>query len=615
MADKQVSVRMTASGGRQVKAEFTEVGREGARAFDQLQRSSRASGAALQNVGFQVQDFAVQVASGTSPTRALAQQLPQLLSGFGLLGVALGTAAAVFVPLIAMLNDSGDAAEEFEDSLKDLESTTRGLVDAAKLATTPMEQLRQQFGRNAAAVNALYRAQLQIARLDFLSSQAEAAGTFSGMAEEIGGLLDEITRLQAVTEAQGASRWGDAFASDAVDQLAEKFGMTVEQAQELRTALDQLGSSSDSGPQAVFDAIQAVQTAMMAAADESGRLPPVLDEAYRRLTSLGMEVLPLLKSGLGEATDEAGKLAAVDVGAGIRGAVDDTNMLIGKLIAAYDASRAIQAQFDRKYKQYGGRGTYRGDETTTKGAGAFVYTGPALDANNNVITKGGGGAQREANEMLREAQRLYEGTRTAAEKYEDEVERINELHREFAGIVTDEVRDRAIRKLQEDLLKTDSYAKQAAGAIRSAFDGLFDDPIAALEQLGRQLLQMALYQQLASSLPNVFGAGGIIPLTSFDGGGFTGFDARTGGLDGKGGFLAMLHPRETVVDHTRPGGRSSGVNVVVHNYSGVPARTERSRGPDGRELVRVIVGEEIARGKLDRPMKGRFGAAPQPVKR
>ena len=36
---------------------------------------------------------------------------------------------------------------------------------------------------------------------------------------------------------------------------------------------------------------------------------------------------------------------------------------------------------------------------------------------------------------------------------------------------------------------------------------------------------------------------------SFAGGGYTGGKARAGGLDGKGGFMAMLHPQETVIDH------------------------------------------------------------------
>ena len=41
------------------------------------------------------------------------------------------------------------------------------------------------------------------------------------------------------------------------------------------------------------------------------------------------------------------------------------------------------------------------------------------------------------------------------------------------------------------------------------------------------------------------------PVLRMEGGGYTGNGARAGGMDGKGGFMAMLHPRETVVDHTK----------------------------------------------------------------
>ena len=70
------------------------------------------------------------------------------------------------------------------------------------------------------------------------------------------------------------------------------------------------------------------------------------------------------------------------------------------------------------------------------------------------------------------------------------------------------------------------------------------------------------FTQLAGA--GVFGsklAGRINAPRSFDGGGFTGMGSRTGGLDGKGGFLAMLHPRESVIDHTK---RQSGpMNITV----------------------------------------------------
>jgi len=38
---------------------------------------------------------------------------------------------------------------------------------------------------------------------------------------------------------------------------------------------------------------------------------------------------------------------------------------------------------------------------------------------------------------------------------------------------------------------------------------------------------------------------------SFDGGGYTGNGSRSGGIDGKGGFMALMHPQETVTDHTK----------------------------------------------------------------
>ena len=52
--------------------------------------------------------------------------------------------------------------------------------------------------------------------------------------------------------------------------------------------------------------------------------------------------------------------------------------------------------------------------------------------------------------------------------------------------------------------------------------------------------------------------GGDFPLLgSYEGGGFTGSGSRSGGIDGKGGFPAILHPNETVIDHQGAMGRYS----------------------------------------------------------
>ena len=70
-----------------------------------------------------------------------------------------------------------------------------------------------------------------------------------------------------------------------------------------------------------------------------------------------------------------------------------------------------------------------------------------------------------------------------------------------------------------------------------------------------------------------------VAAPSFDGGGFTGGGARAGGLDGKGGFMAMMHPNETVIDHTKgqqmPGGSANQtVNFIVQ---GAPDRRTQSQ--------------------------------------
>ncbi len=70
------------------------------------------------------------------------------------------------------------------------------------------------------------------------------------------------------------------------------------------------------------------------------------------------------------------------------------------------------------------------------------------------------------------------------------------------------------------------------------------------------------FGQLAAVATVGFGLGQVaaIKSQSFEGGGFTGRGARAGGLDGKGGRMAMIHPNETVIDHTKGG--AGGITVI-----------------------------------------------------
>jgi hypothetical protein len=68
----------------------------------------------------------------------------------------------------------------------------------------------------------------------------------------------------------------------------------------------------------------------------------------------------------------------------------------------------------------------------------------------------------------------------------------------------------------------------------------------------------------------MFPDGGDPFTDTFDGGGYTGMGARTGGVDGRGGFPAILHPNETVIDHTK-GQSVQSAPTVNFNISTVDA--------------------------------------------
>ena len=74
------------------------------------------------------------------------------------------------------------------------------------------------------------------------------------------------------------------------------------------------------------------------------------------------------------------------------------------------------------------------------------------------------------------------------------------------------------------------------------------------------------------------GAAGLAQIAaiksqSFLGGGFTGYGARAGGVDGKGGMPAIVHPNESIIDHERGGGM--GVTQNINIQTGV-AQTVRA---------------------------------------
>lgn len=85
----------------------------------------------------------------------------------------------------------------------------------------------------------------------------------------------------------------------------------------------------------------------------------------------------------------------------------------------------------------------------------------------------------------------------------------------------------------------------------------------------------------------------------YEGGGYTGMGARAGGIDGRGGFPAILHPNETVIDHQQ--GQTGGVviNQSINFATGVQdtVRNEVLQLlPNIAETSKSAVAEAMQRG-------------------
>lgn len=101
---------------------------------------------------------------------------------------------------------------------------------------------------------------------------------------------------------------------------------------------------------------------------------------------------------------------------------------------------------------------------------------------------------------------------------------------------------------------------------------------------------------MASAIPAMIG------LLSFEGGGFTGTGSRSGGMDGKGGFMAMVHPNETIIDHTK-GGKSGGggggvtipISVNVSATDGMSAADAQRQGSVIAKQIEAQMMQVIAR--------------------
>ena len=158
---------------------------------------------------------------------------------------------------------------------------------------------------------------------------------------------------------------------------------------------------------------------------------------------------------------------------------------------------------------------------------------------------------------------------------------------------------------------------------RSIIENLKDVWDSLAKDFGREALQRAIVDPvkdvmdgfLSAMMDSFLGAGGgsgrigrqmgrsafqkLGDIISFEGGGYTGRGPRTGGLDGKGMFLAGLHPNERVEDLTKGGGRGMA-RVSILNLPGQDSRVvSQTRDSNGIEDIVIAVEKRLAEGVVE----------------
>jgi len=142
----ELTLKISIDGTAQVKDATTQMDNLG-NAADKTGQTLKANQQNVKNVAFQIQDMAVQVAGGTSAFVAMGQQLPQLLSGFGMWGAAIGAVAAIAIPLLNVgLKAAGIDMRSLDDRVKDATDSVGKFQDASKANLITLSGLGNQYG-------------------------------------------------------------------------------------------------------------------------------------------------------------------------------------------------------------------------------------------------------------------------------------------------------------------------------------------------------------------------------------------------------------------------------------------------------------------------------------
>jgi hypothetical protein len=140
----------------------------------------------LQQGGYQLQDFIVQIQSGTSFFTAFSQQGSQFASIFGPKGAVIGAVIAIGSAIAAIAVGSltaKDALKELQDQVDSIKDSFKNYADAASMAAMSNDEIAEKFGvandRIRSTLQLLEDLERKVAQQNLSELMSEMADMFS----------------------------------------------------------------------------------------------------------------------------------------------------------------------------------------------------------------------------------------------------------------------------------------------------------------------------------------------------------------------------------------------------------------------------------------------------
>lgn len=565
---------------------------------------------AVQQVGFQVADFSVQLAGGQNAMLAFAQQGGQILQFFGAAGAVAGAALAVFAAWAIATGAFTSDTKKLSDAMKPLNKDFTDYEAYVRRSAQTTAELRSEFGNFATEVRGFSAFMAGVQLSATMESLKLAIVPLKGQLNGVKEAFDELTVTQtqfnlALETGAGSNKAYVKLMSDQIGDLtgnlvysARLLGLTADQALELESAMTQIGDAKTMEEMAKYAgaALDVMREISATGVDLPAPLraaAAALDEIVRRGASAA--------SAIGDAAD-AGKL------------LNDTNMSDGLSSALSVAQQLALATREALFPTIPSRGDPRQFLEDSYFKGKYFPSPEKMDFSNK--GKGGGGK----GDPLATLQKQLELETAILGKTEAQQRIIRALGPDWQAYgdvaingLTAQIA--AIDAFNQKMAEQQSIADVMKSSMEDAFMGIVNGTVKAKDafksmaaSIISELFRVLVVQRLVGSFNSATGTGtGIVgffgkAMSSFAGGGYTGYGARAGGVDGKGGFPAILHPNETVVDHSMGDGAGVTVNQTISFGSGVTRAEVQSMIPKIVEATKSAVLDARKRG-------GAYGSA------